>query len=63
MKKSIKKFCKDYVNLCAKQSEFNKKHWKGVALMNALPMVIIIGWTIHKQNQINRNYNDWLENN
>ena len=35
----MRKFCKDYIELCKESGKFYKEHWKGVIVMN----VVVIG--------------------
>lgn len=41
----MKKFFKDYQELCEHSNAFYKEHWKGVTLMNAAIVIPIMVYT------------------
>lgn len=40
----MKKFWKDYADLCKESGNFCKKHWLGVAVMNLVSLAGTIAW-------------------
>lgn len=40
----MKKFWKDYVDLCKHSNEFYKKHWFGILMINVVGFAAIYGY-------------------
>ena len=54
MKKSFKKFWKDYFALCKESCKWMKKHWKGYIVLCVVITTVYVG-AFYIQNTINEN--------
>lgn len=45
----MKKFLKDYWNLCKDSGTFYKKHWLGVIILNIVGSAAVLAWFFREQ--------------
>ena len=55
----MRKFCKDYIELCKESGKFYKEHWKGVIVMNVVVIGAEYAWFF--RDQIKETIKDKLE--